>query len=112
MDAGSQSEQFTVFFILWLALGMGSAAFFFLSKNAALKRRVWPPFIIVTGLIFGGFVWATSPHVPWFFYLAIVAITLLNLRAVRFCDACGKTNQSSNPFSSVKFCSKCGAKLQ
>lgn len=45
-------------------------------------------------------------------YPATVLSTWLNIRRTFFCDACGKRFISQNPFSTVKFCPKCGAAVQ
>jgi uncharacterized protein (DUF983 family) len=48
------------------------------------------------------------------FYLAVPAvilISLLNIRATKFCDSCGKMVMNQNVLSPPKYCSKCGAEL-
>jgi hypothetical protein len=110
---GNADQVFPVFFGVWVVLGLFSAGFFFLNKNAALKRKVWPPFLVATGMLFLGFMWAMGLPAEAFFLAvpAVALITLLNLRAVRFCNSCGATLMSQNPFTRPTFCSKCGAKL-
>lgn len=105
-------EIFPVFFGVWVVLGLFSVAFF-LNKNAPLKRKVWPPFIIATGLLFIGFTLAMGipRHMLGIIVPAVALITILNLRAVQFCNSCGATIMSQNPFVKAAFCSKCGAKL-
>ncbi|MEO8390984.1 MAG: hypothetical protein ABI893_04590 [Polaromonas sp.] len=105
---------FPIFVAVWVVLGLGSSAFFFLNKDAALKRRVWPGFTVVTGVVFLFFVWlmGAGAEVLLVGVPAVVLITALNLRAVRFCDSCGKTLMNQNPFSPPRFCSKCGAELK
>jgi len=107
------NQVFPIFFGVWVALGLFSAAFFFFGKNASLKRKVWPPFTIATAIVFVGFVWAMGFPSQVFLVMipAVALITFLNLRSVKFCDACGKTIMKQNPFSTPQFCSKCGAKL-
>jgi hypothetical protein len=114
VQLGNPEQVFPVFAGVWVVLGLLSAGFFFLNKNARLKRKAWPPFVIVTGVLFAGFVWAMGfpTQVMLFVAPALVLITLLNLRAVQFCDSCGTTLMSQNPLSKPKFCSKCGASLQ
>jgi hypothetical protein len=112
----SQEEIFWVFFAVWVALGVGSSAFFYLSRNAAVKRRLMPPFMIGAGITFLVFVLLLERDKSWdFLYIVapmIILITIWNIRIFKFCDACGRTNQGANPFSPPAFCSKCGAKLQ
>jgi hypothetical protein len=107
----SAVQVFPIFFGVWVVLGLCSAAFFFLNKNAVLKRRVWPPFVVGTGVLFLGFAMAIGlpAEIMYVAVPAVVAITLLNLRAVQFCGSCGATQMSQNPFSKATYCSKCGA---
>ncbi len=99
---------------VWVVFGLFASAFFFVSKNANLKRKAWPPFMIAGALVFLGFSWTMGFSARMFFFeLPVVAlITFLNVRAMRFCDACGKTNTTQNHFSPARFCSKCGASLE
>lgn len=84
-----------VFVVVWVALGLASFLFFQFNRNTALKRTVFPIFIIVIGIIFGGFVYFIMGRLhPQILYLAIPAIILisfLNIRTTRFCDSCGRT---------------------
>ena len=113
MPHGNGEQIFPVFFGVWVVLGVAAAAFFSLSKDASLKRKVWPPLTVGTGVLFLGFVWLMGFPVE-VMYIAVPAVALIaftNLRATRFCDSCGKTLMSQNPFSKPEFCSKCGATL-
>ena len=114
MPHGDVDQIFPVFFGVWVVLGLFSAGFFFLNRNASLKRKLWLPLIIATGVLFLGFMWAMGfPQEAFFLAVPAVAlITLLNLRTVRFCNSCGATLMSQNPFAKPAFCSKCGAKLE
>lgn len=110
----SPDNGFSLFLIIWITLGLASTAFFYLSKNSALKRKVLPIFAIGAGGLFLGFVWPRlDPTAPfsWFFVAMVVFITFLNIRSIKFCDACGKTDRSQNPFSPPTYCSKCGTKF-
>src|SRR5262245_7282586 len=113
---GAQPERvFPMFFGVWVALGLVFTAFFYLNKDAALKRKVHPPFAIAVGVLFLGFVMLTGkPRDAFFLFVmvpAIALITLLNIRNTKFCSACGKMLVSQNPFAPPKFCTKCGASL-
>ena len=114
MAQSNADQVFPVFFGVWIVLGIFSTGFFYLNKNAALKRKVWPPFISAVGILFLGFTWAMGVPAGTFFFAvpAVALITLLNLRTVTFCNSCGATLRSQNPFSRPAFCSKCGAKLE
>jgi hypothetical protein len=112
MDA--QAERvFPVFIGVWAVLGIFSAGFFLLNNNATLKRKVWPPFVIGVGVLFLGFVALMGFPLEMLFIMApaVVLITFLNLRSVKFCNACGKTLMSQNPLTPPKYCSRCGASL-
>jgi hypothetical protein len=111
----SSAEQvFPIFFGVWVVLWLFSAAFFFLNKNAVLKRKVRPPFVVATGVLFLGFTWAIGfpAQVMYLAMPAVIAIPPLNLRAVQFCGFCGATQRSQNPFSKPAYCSRCGAQFK
>jgi hypothetical protein len=114
---GAQAERvFPIFLGVWIVLGVFSVAFFFFNQNAALKRKVHQPFVIGIGVLFVGFVVLMGFPLDTFFFFvmvpAVALITFLNLRNTKFCDSCGKTLISQNPFARPKFCSKCGANLE
>ncbi|MBL8201209.1 MAG: hypothetical protein JNK40_09580 [Chromatiales bacterium] len=113
MPSVPQDQLFTIFIVIWVILGIGSAAFFFFINDATLKRKVWTPFTIGASALFLGFIWLMGfpSHVMYVAVPFVALITVLNLRAVRFCDSCGKTLMNQNPFSKPSFCSRCGAKL-
>jgi len=93
---------------------VSATAFFYLNKNAALKRRVWLPFVVTTGALFIGFMWLVEPPLP-FLLLGVTAVILaiwINVRTVRFCEACGNMSRSRNSFAQPTVCSKCGAELK
>ena len=114
MSEGPDSPLFMAFVVGWMALGIASWVFFAFNRNAALKRRVWPVVAVGTGALFVAIVWhmTSTPDVLVFMVLAVLVITLLNLRAAKFCGACGRTHWNQNPFGSVDFCSKCGARFE
>ena len=113
MQSNVPSAVFPVFFVIWAVLAVAFGAFFHLSPNAALKRKVFPVVSIAAGALFIGFAWKMgAPGGMLLFMIPFVAlITLINMRVMKFCDACGKTVRTQNPFSPPKFCSKCGAPL-
>lgn len=108
----SPERIFPVFFAFAM-LSMAGAGFFFVSRNATLKRQLWPPFVIGIGVVLlalGGY--AGFPATMFLVAIPVVALaTFLNVRAMRFCDACGRTAQSPNPLSPARFCAHCGAAL-
>ena len=113
---GGPPPEFIVFMVVWVLLGLGSFLFFHFNRNAALKRQVWPAFIIAVGLIFGGFVYFSTgrqqPRVLYLMVPALLLISFLNIRQTRFCDSCGKTLYRQPIFSRTQFCPHCGAELK
>ena len=102
--------------VVWVCLGLGSFLFFHFNRNTALKRQVWPVFIIAIGLMFGGFVYLMmgrqQPQVLYLMGPAIFLISFLNIRTTRFCDSCGKTLYRQPIFTRTQFCPHCGAQLK
>jgi len=113
---GGPPPEFIAFMVLWVLLGLGSFLFFHFNRNAALKRRVWPVFIVAIGLILGGFVYFSmgreQPLVLYFMVPAILLISFFNIRTTRFCDSCGRTLHRQPVFSRAQFCPQCGAELK
>jgi preprotein translocase subunit Sec61beta len=48
--AGNQPE-FLVVLLAWILAGIATA-FFFLNRNAALKRRLWPRYVVGAAILF------------------------------------------------------------
>jgi hypothetical protein len=113
MPQDDTNQIFPIFFGVWIVLGLVSGGFFIVSKNAPLKRKVWPPFTIATGLLFIGFSLAMGLPAQMLYVVVpgVALVTVLNLRAAQFCNSCGATIMSGNLASKPAFCSKCGAKL-
>jgi hypothetical protein len=103
------------FMIVWVILALISFLFFQFNRNAAVKRAVRLPLIVVVGIVFAAFLYYQVGHQqPQILYIAVPAIILisfLNIRMVRFCDSCGKTIYQQLPFSRPRYCPYCGAKL-
>jgi hypothetical protein len=106
-----------VFMVLWTALAAGSAAFLRLSRNARLKRRVFPWIMVATGALFVVAIATTTgstrrPALLLLFAVTAVAVFGLNIRTTRFCGACGRT-VFNQPLLTTKasHCPYCGAKL-
>lgn len=109
-----------LFFGTWIVLGIVSFVLFFVGKNTALKRRWWPRFILLVGVLFIVFstLLAVIGSKTWWslgvLFITVPAVTLisyLNLKMTKFCDKCGATLINSNWLSALRFCSKCGAEL-
>jgi len=110
----SQEKLFTIFFIIWAILGLFSFIVFFYGKNAPLKKRLWPPFIVGTSLLLLVFMYLMGMGLNSFYLMVpgIGLIAFLNLRSTKFCDACGRTDMNPNFFVVPEFCSKCGEKFR
>ena len=113
MQPARSDQIFPIFVATWVVLGILSFAFFTFNKNAALKRKVRTPFVVAVGILFVCFVWlAGAPSkVLYVAVPAMALITMLNIRTTRFCNSCGKTIYTQNPFSRPEFCYKCGARF-
>ena len=95
----------------WIIAG-SVGAFLFINRNADLKRRLWPPYVIGAAVLFLFICWWFVPIEVFYVGVPLVAlITYINLHAVKFCDACGATAQNL-PFRRARFCPRCGAPLQ
>jgi len=107
-------QVFIVFIVVWAALGIGLSALMRFNRDAAFKRRIFPPIMIGVGALFLAFVLLSGTVPPAFLLLMvpmIVLIMFLNVKFTKFCDACGETVRTRQVFSSPKFCPKCGAPL-
>ncbi len=100
------------FFFIWAILGLGSFLFFAKSKDVSLKKRVFPRIAIGAGVLLWLVIAASAPwQVLLFFTPFLGAVTWLNIRMTRFCDACGTILINHQWWSQMKFCPYCGAKL-
>jgi len=104
------------FVIFWVILGLSSFLFFHFSRNTALKRKLFPVFTILMGVIFGVFIYCTTarvePRILYFMVPAIVLLSVVNIRKTRFCDSCGKTLYQQPIFGPTQLCRHCGGKIQ
>src|SRR4051812_37868066 len=98
-----------LFLTVWVLLGVGSAWFFLGSRDARLKRVIFPWFITLVGALFCGFVlllteaWVVLVVAP-----ATALIGFLNIRLTKFCDHCGRTLHNPSLFTPMRFCPSCG----
>ena len=115
-SVGGPPPEFIAFMVFWGILGLSSFLFFHFNHNATLKRNVFPVFIILIGVIFGGFVYyimgRQHPQVLLPLVPALIVISFLNIRTTRFCDACGKTLYRQPIFTRTQYCSHCGSELK
>ena len=103
-----------VFFVVWFALAIGGAVFFRGSRNAKLKRRVFPWFVAtgyVLVLLYVGY-YARTWQMLLLVLLIVSVIAVLNIRQTGFCDACGATSIHWARLSRAGVCSSCGGPLE
>src|SRR2546430_334742 len=114
MDVERLLRVFQIFFKVLVILIVSSTAFFYLNKNTALKRTVWPLVVVTTGAMFFGFLWLMGIALPLRLMgsAAIVLSIAINLRSIRFCDSCSAMSRSPNPLVQATVCSKCGTELK
>ena len=86
---------------LWVLLSTAGFLFFQFSKNAAFKRRYFPWFAGLSGLIFIGIVTTTAISLAMLAIMIplVALITYLHIRGTQFCGACGRTMIHQMPFS-------------
>jgi hypothetical protein len=108
-----RQDIFPIFFVVWVALGIAGFFLFYVSKNVQFKKRYFPWYVILAGVLFISFGLGTGlPLEMLYFMVPVVAlITFLNIRSTKFCDNCGRTIINQAWFSKVEYCAKCGAKL-
>jgi len=100
---------------LWIGAGLAAAGFFHGSKNGALKKRVFPYYLVGFGVLSVVVIGGVQP--PLGVYTAMVSLVVAgilyaNYRQVTFCLTCGQNLVASSPFSPrPKSCPKCGATL-
>ncbi|MBA2344926.1 MAG: hypothetical protein H0V83_07580 [Rubrobacter sp.] len=104
---------FSVFMVAGLVLMITSFILFHLNKNARFKRKYFPWFMILVGVLFIAVVIGLGAPLKYFLLIALLvaSITFLDIRGTRFCDDCGRTIRNPLPFSRPEYCPKCGAKL-
>ncbi len=114
MPFSTPNPRFVVFVFVLLILKVGLTSFLLMSRDAAFKRKVYPPLAIAGSVIYLLFGWAmgTDPRTLLLIAPFVAVSTYMGLRKVRFCDGCGSTIWSEERFSPPQYCSECGAKLE
>src|SRR5262245_56925914 len=109
MQVGSMEQAFGFFVIVWIILGAVGTGVFILTRDAAFKRKHFPWFAILMGVIFGSFLLIVSRGEHVLFVLPFLAlIVFLQIRTISFCDGCGRTIHPPNGFTRAAFCPSCG----
>jgi hypothetical protein len=110
-----------IFMTTWFVLMIGGFVLFYLGGNAEFKRKWFPRYVILGGILFLGFTTAMMARMMnvaeligmWLFMVpTICLISWLNIRMTKFCDGCGKTISNQNWFSRIRFCPNCGSGLE
>ena len=114
MDQSKFERFMPVLAVVVVVLALASTAFFYFNRNAALKRQLLLPVTVLMCLVV--LVLLAVMGAPRLFLPIAVPVlalaVLVHMRTVHFCDACGRTLRSHNPFSTPKFCPGCGAALK
>lgn len=108
---GHSDPNFLLFVVPWIFIVISGAVFFLGSRNARLKRKLFPLYIVAGSIIFLGFIYFADGTVPLLALIIVPLIGLMNIGMIRFCNACGATVNSHIPFSVPRYCPKCGATL-
>jgi hypothetical protein len=111
--ATNHASYFPVFFVAWIALGLGVSFWMARIHNPSRKRSVHRCVTIMGGLLFLTSVWffLGSARGMAFPVLSVIFITVLNLKLVRVCSNCAAFVYPRF-FIPPAFCSKCGARLK
>lgn len=109
------------FFATWAGLALGGIFLFYRGKDAAFKRRWWPRYVTLCGVILVAFMatlTSLAPKAPpaWtmlaFAAPFVALIVYLNIRGTKFCDGCGAMLMAGSlMFLRMNFCPRCGAPL-
>ena len=102
------------FLVVWIALAIVGTVFFRFSRNAKLKRRLFPRYVVTAWLLVLLYVGYYARSWQMFLLVAIIATLFLSLhiRQVRFCDTCGATSFDTGWFSRPEYCGRCGAPFE
>jgi len=103
-----------ILFGTWLVFGITGVVFFLLGKNAQLKRKLWPFYIIGIEVILVALVMlAHLPLTALFVMIPVLVLAAyLNLTRTKFCDSCGATILNQNFLTKTEFCTKCGERVE
>lgn len=104
-------RAFMLFFALWVVWGLGTYLALYRRRPAAFRRAWHARVAVASSAMFLTFLlYAASIGLPrenlFLFVPAVLALTFVNVRNTRFCDACGKqTFALKRPAR----CPRCGA---
>lgn len=105
--------EFWIVLGLWFPLMIAGTALFYFGKDASLKRRLWPGYLVVGGILFVSIIWVIGfPREVLFIMVPAVAVIMgLNIKSTQFCDGCGALVPSKNFLNKPDTCPKCGLNL-
>jgi len=97
---------------------------FYQGKDAAVKRKWWPWYCVLMGMLIAINVVSTILHTPsptpgynqhleipaTAFLVFMIGFVFFYIKKTKFCDKCGAMVRSRE-FTTIKFCPKCGAEL-
>jgi len=101
---------------IWVIIGIAGFLLFHRGNNVTFKRRWFPWYIVVIGMLFAGFalfttvsVWKDGKAPSALVVSSIIAlIGYLNIRITKFCGNCGRTVAPFGGLTPPKYCPKCG----
>src|SRR5262245_24020637 len=111
MNLYQQPDSLKLVSMLLALLAVACFLYFTLSRNAPLKRQLWPYYNIVLG----GFIVAAAilMRFPLSWIIALVPLAVLigfmNFRSTRFCMSCSSTLRGQGVFRRPDRCARCGA---
>ena len=108
-----ERDIFPIFFVTWIVLGVVGFFLFYVSKNVQFKKRYFPWYTILVGVLFISFSLGMGFPLEMLYFEvpAVALITCLNIKSTKFCGNCGRTIINRMWFNKVEYCAKCGAKL-
>ena len=108
-----RQDIFPIFFVVWIALGVAGFFLFYINKNVQFKKKYFPWYIILVGVLFIFFTLGTGFPLEMLYVMvpAVALITFFNIKSTKFCNNCGRTIINQMSFTKVEYCAKCGAKL-
>ncbi len=107
-------DDYGLFFVLFCGLaciGVAAHLFFYEGQNAALKRKLWPLYIVLTSMMLIGLAWSVL-GVNWKLAIPVVSVSFIaitNMRSVLFCEPCGALVRSKTVVDRPSMCARCEA---
>lgn len=102
-----------IFFAGWVLLAAGGFYLFAVNREVGIKRRLFPWFTLLVGILFVLYVIYLGFSLPVLLFIipAAVLLTCFNLLGTKFCDVCGSMVRRNTPFAKIESCPKCGARM-